>query len=165
MILPFRRRDTGAQFVHPVQPPPRTAILAPGFKGSKLVKVFDSGWTEDVERFAPASIAGPVEELRRVAELGFELRHSVIVLTGSNRQGLSDDDRQFLWESFGVPVFEQQIGPDNELLATECDAHEGLHVAGEFPKLKRDKHSCACGNPAPRLPRRRIYELTDLLPD
>jgi len=164
MILPFRRRETGTKFVHPVQPAPRTAVLAPGFQGSRLVRVFASGWTADAARFAPSSIAGPLEELRKVAELGFELRHSVVVLTSNDDATLSDADREFLWSAFGVPVFEQQLGPDNELLAAECDAHSGMHLVGDFPTLRRDKNTCACGNPAPRLPRRaRINELTDLL--
>ena len=164
MILPFRRRETGAQFVHPVQPAPRTAVLAPGFRDSRLVRVFASGWTADAARFSPASIAGPVEELRKAAHAGFELRHSVVVLTSNDDATLSDEDREFLWVAFGVPVFEQQLGPDNELLASECDAHAGLHLAGEFPTMRRDKNTCACGNPAPRLSRRaRIEELTDLL--
>jgi len=166
MILPFRRRQTGASFVHPTEPAPRTAILAPGFEESKAVRVFPTGWNEDAARYAPSSIAGPVEELRKVAEHGYELRHAVIVLTYDDEKGLTSEDRDFFWEKFGVPVYEQQLGPNNELLAMECDAHNGLHVAGDFPKMRRAKNSCACGNPAPRLPRRpRLEMLTDLLPE
>jgi hypothetical protein len=165
MILPFRRRQTGAQFVHPTQPAPRTAILAPGFEESKAVRVFPSGWNEEAARFAPVSIAGSVEELRKVADRGYELRHAVIVLTYDDENGLSSQDRDFFWEKFGVPVYEQQLGPNNELLAMECDAHNGLHLTGDFPKMRGERNSCACGNPAPRLPRRPKMEmLTDLLP-
>lgn len=165
MILPFRRRQNGARFVHPVQPVPRTAILRPGFAESKLVRVFSSGWTEDAARFGPASVAGSVDDLRQVARDGFVLQHSVVVLTTDDKPELSSDDREYLWQTFGVPIFEQQLGPNNELIASECDAHNGLHMAGDFPSLRRDKNSCACGNPAPRLPRRktRFQELEDLL--
>jgi hypothetical protein len=164
MILPFRRREDGAQFVHPMNPVPRTAILAPGFVGTKLVRVFPSGWNDQAARFEPTSIAGAVKELRKVARLNIELRHAVIVFTYDDESGLISADRDFLWEAFGVPVFEQQLGPANELLAMECDAHAGMHLRGEFGLPRRDKNSCACGNPAPRLTRRpRIEELEDLL--
>lgn len=164
MILPFIRRKEGARFVHPMNPIPRTAILAPGFADSKLARVFPAGWSEEAARFEPTSIAGPVKELRKVARLGIELRHAVVVFTYDDDNRLTNGDREFFWKSFGVPVFEQQLGPSNELLAVECDAHEGLHLVGEFSHLRRDKNSCACGSPAPRLSRRpRIEELADLL--
>jgi len=164
MILPFLHRNDGARFVHPMNPVPRTAVLAPGFSDSKLVRVFPEGWNEEAARFEPTSIAGPVKELRKAAHVGLELRHAVIVFTYDDQNGLCAGDREFLWNAFGVPVFEQQLGPANELLAMECDAHTGLHLVGEFGHLRRDKNSCACGSPAPRLTRRpRIEDLADLL--
>jgi hypothetical protein len=164
MLLPFRRRKDGARFVHPMDPMPRTAILAPGFQETKLVRVFPLGWNEEAARFAPTSIAGPMEQLRRLTKLGLQLKHAVIVFTYDGRSRLSDDDRDLFWNAFGVPVFEQHLGPGNELLAMECDAHAGVHLVGNFGKLRADRNSCACGNPAPRLPRRpRVEELAELL--
>ena len=164
MLLHFRRRETGATFVHPMDPMPRTAVLAPGFQETKLVRVFPSGWCEEAARFAPTSIAGPPERLRPLVELGLELKHAVIVFSYDGHAGLLDEDRDLFWDAFGVPVFEQHLGPDNEILAMECDAHAGVHLVGNFEKLRADKNSCACGNPAPRLPRRaRVEELTELL--
>ena len=164
MILPFRRRESGAPFIHPMDPMPRTAILVPGFQETKLVRVFPAGWDDAAARFEPASIAAPAAQLRRLTRLGLHLQYAVIVFTYDGHDPLAAADRDLFWKAFGVPVFEQHLGFGNELLATECDAHAGLHLAGEFGHLRLDKKSCACGNPAPRLTRRpRIEELAELL--
>jgi len=126
--------------------------------------VFTAGWTREAARFNPASIAGTTEQLRRLTQLGIQLRHSVIAFTYNGDPGLSDDDRDLFWDAFGVPSFEEHLGLTNELLAMECEAHAGLHVMGDFDYLHLDRNSCACGNPAPRFPKRpRIAELVDML--
>jgi hypothetical protein len=164
MNLNLRRRSSGAIFVHPMNPTPRTAILSPGFQETKLVRVFPRGWNAEAARFEPSSIAGSAEQLRRLTKIGLKLRHAVIVFTYSGEAALSDEDRDDFWDAFGVPVFEQYLGRGNELLAVECDAHTGLHLVGDFQTLNRDRKSCACGSPNPRMPKRpRIAELAELL--
>ncbi len=164
LTIRIRRPHTGARFVHPLDPEPRTAILAGGFEESKLVRVFPQGWSEQAARFHPTSLAGPVEQLRRAARAGAELEHAVIVFTREGDSGLSQSDREWLWDAFGVPVFEQHLGPRNQLLAMECDAHCGLHVVTACADLDLDYDPCACGNAAPRLTRgARIDELVALL--
>ena len=62
--------------------------------------------------------------------------------------------RDLLWNTFGVPVFEQYLGPNLELLAFECEAHDGLHLANagvHDPGCALRTELCACGNPTPRL--------------
>ncbi|HLK21476.1 MAG TPA: hypothetical protein VKT81_21155, partial [Bryobacteraceae bacterium] len=129
---------------------------------TKLVRVFPTGWTEEAARFHPSSIAAPLDQLRRISRRGIELSHAVVALTYLGQQGLSEDDRDLFWDSFGVPVFEQHLGPANELLAMECEAHAGLHVISDFEDPGLDHVSCVCGNPAPRF-RRRIQDLADML--
>ena len=164
MLIQLRRRESGARFVHPMDPAPRTAVLAPGFQETKLIRVFPSGWNEAAARFEPSSIAGTADRLRGLIRLGLQLRHATIVFVYDGQPGLSSADRDLFWEAFGVPVFEQHLGPGNELLAMECDAHAGLHLAGDFEHLRADQNSCACGNPARRLSGRpRIEELAELL--
>ncbi len=164
MIVKIRRRVSGATFIHPMDPTPRTAILAPGFLETKLVRVFPAGWSEEAARFNPSSIAGTTEQLRRLTGLGIQLHHSLIAFTYDSEAGLSDDDRDLFWDAFGVPSFEEHLGPRNELLAMECEAHAGLHVTEGFEYLHLDRNSCVCGNPAPRFPKRpRIAELVDML--
>jgi hypothetical protein len=92
------------------------------------------------------------------------VEHSIVVFTYPGERGLSARERESFWNAFEVPVFEQYLGPNSELLATECDAHAGLHVVDGYEDLDLEHDVCACGNPAPRLTRgSRIDELAALL--
>src|SRR6266852_2432342 len=153
MFLHFGRRAAGARFIHPLDPVPRTAILAPGFLENRQVRMFPNGWDEKAARFGPISIAAPIRELRRLARLGVRIHHSAIAFTFQGHAALTDADRDLFWDAFGVPVFEQYLGAHNELLAMECDAHAGLHVVNGHGGLALERALCACGNPAPRLVR------------
>ena len=171
MIVRIRLRTQPrklARFVHPVRPAPRTAILVPGFEETSTIRVFPGGWSRQAERFRPASIAAPLQLLRKLAAAGIALEHTLIALTYQGEPGLNADDRAFLWEDFGVPVYEQVLGRENQLLAAECDAHNGLHlVAGSEPEhvdARLETEPCGCGNPSPRIARiPRIHELVELL--
>jgi hypothetical protein len=162
--LKLRSRKAGARFIHPMDPMPRTAILAPGFRESKLARVFPAGWNEAADRFQPTSVAGTPDQLRRLARAGVRPQHSVVAFTYDGQEGLTAGDRELFWKLLGVPVFEQLLSPGNELIAMECDAHDGMHLVGDFQNLKTGRSTCACGNPAPRMARpRRIEELAELL--
>jgi len=164
MRITFRRRPAGAAFVHPIDPAPRTAVLATGFRETKLTRVFPEGWNERAARFSPASVAGPWVQVLQVARAGGRVEHSIVVFTYPGEPGLSALERESLWNAFGVPVFEQYLGPKSELLATECDAHAGLHVVNGYEELDLEHDVCSCGNRAPRLTRgSRIDELAALL--
>lgn len=160
--LKTARKD--ASFVHPMNPSPRTAVLAPGFQASKATRVFPQGWDERAVRFQPKSIAAPVEELRRLADQGVRVEHSVIVLSREGDVGLSSADRERFWRVFGVPIYEQYLDSHNELLAMECDAHAGMHVLRGCDNLRLEREACACGNKSPRLRLSpRVDELVELL--
>jgi len=151
IIVRLGRRE--AAFRHPLDPAPRTAVLAPGFAPSGSIRVFPQGWSAEARRFRPTAIAGRVDVLRALARRNVDLRHAVIAFT-ELKSRLTERDREFLWQAFGVPVFEQCLGVKNELVAGECEAHEGLHLWRPVP---RDwdgdvaKSRCACGSVAPRL--------------
>ena len=139
-------------------------MLTAGFRPTKLARVFPQGWNERAARYSPASIAGPLEQLLEVARAGWRVEHSLVVFTFPGELGLSASDRESFWKAFEVPVFEQYLGPKSQLLATECDAHSGLHVVNGYDDLDLEHEVCACGNRAPRLTRgSRIDELTALL--
>jgi len=142
----------------------RTAVLARGFQETNTVRVFPCGWNERAARFQPASIAGPVEQLRKLISKDLRLEHAVIVFTYDGEPGLSHQDRELFWSAFAVPVFEQYLDRRNELLAMECDAHSGLHVVTGCDDLPLEREVCACGSMTPRLSRTaRIEELVELL--
>ena len=150
------RRDS---FVYPVHPAPRTAILVPWFHENVLanrpLRVFRDGWNGDAAAFEPAAIAGTFEQLKQLARSGVpSLTHSIIVLWRAGEARLSEADRDTLWAAFRVPVFEQVIGKSGKRLATECEAHDGLHI--ESPALPIVNESvedapCPCGRKTPRI--------------
>ncbi len=89
-----------------------------------------SGWRK--------TIAGPIDVLRRLAVEVLEGRAAVpsvarrvVVHTSVSGDALSEPDRNLLWEAFGLPVFEQLRGFDGELLASECEAHAGMHLSAD----------------------------------
>jgi hypothetical protein len=67
---------------------------------------------------------------------------------------LAPVDREALWRAFHVPVFEQIIGARGQLLAAECEAHDGVHIRMEgvtAPGFALDESPCACGLKTSRL--------------
>lgn len=147
-----RFRGAGARFVHPLDPPPRTAILAGGFRPSRWSRVFPSGWNEEAEKLAPGAIAGPFYQLFVLTRSKISLTHAVISLAWDPQEFLTADQRELLWSSFGVPVFEQYLGPGNVLLASECEAHAGLHVTEQYRGPTSRRSGCLCGSSVPILP-------------
>jgi len=161
MTLATLRLRRKSVFRYPMEPAPRTAVLAACFRQPRLrpnypVRVFPQGWSEEVSAFAPAALAAPRQQLMRLAEAERRpvFTHAVIVLESPGDPLLSAVERERLWRAFRVPVFEQIIGPDGELLAAECEAHDGLHI--ETPGLAWEGYRlelapCGCGRKTPRL--------------
>jgi hypothetical protein len=129
----------------PLPPPARTAVLMAGFREHREVKVFSDEKRSGLIRFDPESLAGPVPELRRLAEL-VESRsirislpiHSMIAFSLLPQAFLSEEARDLFWRVFKVPVFSQILSPSCEVLAWECEAHEGYHVAGNSAIFETD---------------------------
>ena len=156
----FRLRRKSV-FRYPLEPAPRTAVLSACFRQSRMrpnhpVRVFPEGWSEEVSAFAPAAIAASREQLLGLAAIDRPpvFTHAVIALQAPGDPMLSSAERAQLWRAFRVPVFEQIIGPDGQLLAAECEAHDGLHI--ETPGLpwtgyRLELAPCGCGRKTPRL--------------
>ncbi len=156
----FRLRRKSV-FRYPMDPAPRTAVLAACFRQPRLrpsypVRVFPQGWSEEVSAFAPAAVAAPREQLLGLAaaERPPVFTHAVIALESSGDPMLSAAERERLWRAFRVPVFEQIIGPCGELLAAECEAHDGLHIECRglpWDGYRLEMSPCGCGRKTPRL--------------
>lgn len=105
-----------------------------------------------ISAVAPEALAGTLEQIEALAGM-VRLTHAVIVFRDPTHPRLTDAERDRLWRAFEVPIFEQVIAADGTLVAWECEAHEGLHVAS--PKLisgvALDRERCACGSLTPRL--------------
>jgi phenylacetate-coenzyme A ligase PaaK-like adenylate-forming protein len=82
-----------------------------------------------MNRFRPEVIAGPPDVLQILCweELRGP-RRAFVVLRAPGSVDPSSDLRETLWKRFQVPVYEQWRGFQGELLATECDVQQGLHM-------------------------------------
>ncbi len=142
--------------VYPIPPAPLTAVLVDGFRSSGNTRVFENGWDEEAASFAPASIAAAPAQLDALRSTPIpSLRNAVIALVRPGEPRLSEDDRERFWRAFRVPIFEQRIDESACLLASECEAHDGLHI--EAPNLVPqpgevlETEPCGCGRTTPRL--------------
>jgi hypothetical protein len=120
---------------YPVGKAPRTAVLGQEIRGSWRVRTFSSYRSEKLLQFAPHSLAAPGDTIRALAQSIEEgeiqwrpLSQALVVFTDVVRGSLSEEDRDYFWRIFQVPIFEQFRGFGGELLAQECEAHEGIHV-------------------------------------
>jgi hypothetical protein len=150
---PWRKKPV---LVYPIPPAPATAILVAGFRESANIRVFEHGWTHHAANFAPAAIAATPAQLNALLDTPIpSLRNAVIALVRPGEARLSELDRERLWRAFRVPVFEQRIDESGRLLATECEAHDGLHIesAGVSPQEGEilENAPCGCGKSTPRL--------------
>ena len=126
---------TARKLHYPLPTNPRLAILCRGFRQSWRVRIFPEHQAPELARFHPEALAGPVDTLRALArsvEAGYlwlpPLREAIVAFTGILEGPLTEEDRDLLWRVFEVPVFEQFRGFDQELLAAECEVHQGLHI-------------------------------------
>lgn len=92
-------------------------------------------WLDPIRKFAPVSLAGSLRQLLYLASMRSSytnrldcITHSLVVIFQAEQPWMSDRDRDELWDAFGLPVYEQ-IYCSSGLLATECEAHDGLHTA------------------------------------
>ncbi len=103
-------------------------------------------WVE-LETYRPRVLVGPAADLQRLAER-VQLRtieltsvdHAIFALTECGDKPVTDVFRVTLWQTFGVPVYELFIGNTGNLLASECELHEGWHVEpGAAFSLRNDE--------------------------
>jgi hypothetical protein len=155
--IPFLRFK--AVLIYPVPPAPPTAVLQPWFRARGLVHIFPEGWSAQAAAFAPGAIAGTWPQLETLLPEHIpSLTHSIIVLASPTDPLLTPQQRDKLWRAFRVPVFEQIIGDRGELLAAECEAHDGLHIVcigkqqpAFATTVSVDATPCGCGKKSPRL--------------
>ncbi len=148
--IPWRKKPV---LVYPIPPAPPTAILVDGFRSAGNSRVFENGWDQAAETFAPSAIAATPAQLDALPPIR-SLRHAIIALVRPGEPPLTEDDRERLWRTFRVPLFEQRIDESCHLLAAECEAHDGLHIESELPPKEGEileTAICGCGRTTPRL--------------
>ena len=122
-------------FRYPLQPQPRLVTLIDG-------RPWEPGDAETA--IIPARL------LHKVWSDLWTPMFPVVILTGPRHGLLTDDDRDLIWRRWGVPVYEFLLDSAGNTVASECDAHEGLHVhAGS---LQSEERECGCGVTGPMIP-------------
>ncbi len=154
----------GASALHrlhyPLDPVPRTLVLGHALRTEPNVRSFLRWTVEQIEFARPQALAGPLRELIEVAslrELGIlklrSLSFPLVVITRDDEARLCEADHERLWRLFRLPVFEQVRDRNGRLLAWECEAREGFHLAADAPSalmgLAPCKENCACGKALP----------------
>ena len=113
----------------------RLAVVAPWFRVAAPARVFPRWDAAEVRKHAPDVLAAPVEILDRLLADPAPVQaldlFAVLALTGAGTPLASEDLRDRVWRALGVPLYVQFRGFHGELLARECERHEGLHVARE----------------------------------
>jgi hypothetical protein len=152
-------------FVYPVPVTPRVALLRGNLGHGRPVRYFDDRSHDYLERlaaFRPESFAGSLEQLRRIGRdlkqdilRAFDIR-AIVVFAPVGANALTQTERDELWGMFQAPAFEQRLGDDGELIAAECEAHEGLHITqslnADAPAgAILDLTPCGCGQTSPRI--------------
>ena len=128
-------------FPYPITPCPRIAVFPPYFAPERL------------DLASVSTVAAPMDMIRAIDAKEWLPEFPMVVFSCLGESLLSDDDRDFVWNTFGVPVFEYLLDTDGRIVARECEAHDGLHVDGlpEPYRAEIIEENCACGAPGARL--------------
>lgn len=124
------------EILFPFPRPSRTAVLGKGYLQSGSVQCFPA-WTPHLNLYEPEVLAGSVARLRSLARAVARKRirlappkRAVLAFSGPELGALDAEDRDLFWSTYQVPLFEQfQLA--GETVASECDAHSGLHFYPE----------------------------------
>lgn len=156
-----RRAVLPAHELHyPLYPPPRVAVLGLELRGPRGVHCLPQWSAPDLKRLRPQALAGWWNDLAEVArhvlagELELpDLQYPILVFVRPEAAPLPARCHDRLWDWFGAPTLEQVRMPDGQLLAYECEARDGYHMAcpeaAERMALVRLRRPCACGSSAP----------------
>lgn len=124
----------------------RSKLPFPAVAHLRIAQISPSAAFEAVERFAfehwhaieafrPHILVGSPLALQmlaiRVQEKSLDLScidHAIFAASECGGPSLTDAVRVVLWQTFGVPVYELFLDASGELLASECETHNGWHV-------------------------------------
>jgi hypothetical protein len=147
----------------PVQKRARIALLDADFRETAEVRRFAVNEMSWLLAWRPEALVLPLDlalslsdqKRRGLFDLP-SLDAAIVVLTSFDDSPLADHHRDMLWTAFGVPVFEQLLGSDGTVIASECEVHDGLHLRANEPFFLDGEvvtEQCACGLETPRLRR------------
>jgi hypothetical protein len=128
---PARALDAAPEaFRSPLALPARTAMIDSGFTRNSSIRGFATGEIEALITFSPEVLIAPLALALTLASHPRRptVANWMVVMTSLDGMQMEQRHRDFLWQAFGIPIFEQLRGWDGAVIARECEVHDGLHV-------------------------------------
>ena len=139
--LGFRLRNSRsterAFFRYPLQPCPKVAVVCDTLRVPSGCRHISEHEQVDLRSVNAETIAAPAGWILRSGANGWTPTYPMIVFTGTYHGFLDNAARDEMWQRFGVPVFEQLLDDQGRVVASECEAHAGLHLD---PLFRRSFH-------------------------
>ena len=110
------------QLPYPVAPCPSIALFSSDFAAAPPVVRLES--VDELPTARVVTVAAPFSFCKLSNAAAWMPEFPVIVLSTNVRGLMAQDDRDFIWDTFGVPVFEYLLDSEGRLVARECEAHE-----------------------------------------
>ena len=98
------------------------------------------------------TVALPSGLLPLAARWKWSPSYAIVVFTGPFWGVLTKDERDNVWNRWGVPIYEYRLDSTGTVIAQECDAHDGLHLLPGVSVPSDAIHTrCQCGQTSPRV--------------
>lgn len=87
-----------------------------------------------VDLYSPTALSGATSDLYRLSKslakptFNWDSDCAMVVFSGLDAGAFTLEQRDELWNEYQVPVFEQFLGTDGRVIASECEVHAGLHI-------------------------------------
>lgn len=142
---------TGNPFPYPIPNCPPIAVFSPHF--APIAPISTATDITMLSRLNVRSVAASMETIQAIDPRLWSPEFPIVVLSDFRSGLLSEDDRDYIWHTFGVPVFEYLLDATGKILARECEAHDGLHFEIKPDGLQAVVmgEPCNCGRPGSRL--------------
>lgn len=161
----FLGLDRAPEFVFPLAfKPARIAVIGAPFRMRKNMREFDAADVLALAEWNPDALVAPIAQVLSLADLKMSGRAeslafstAIVALTRVGEK-ITEEDRDRLWNTFGIPVFEQRRAPNGHVVARECEVHDGLHITDAVLEILAGGEEvvtdeCECGSSTPRLRR------------
>lgn len=154
------------EFRYPLAPMPRVAALGWRFQPARNLVCLERWHARQLDAADPEALAASPADLNLAAALRREgvlrlprLAYPLVALLEPDDDPLTAGQLDQLWQRFGLPIQQQFRGRDGRLLAYDCEAASGFHIAQPGFRLAGmwdAADECGCGDPAPRLEHARL---------
>jgi hypothetical protein len=150
-VTPTVEPPAEGSFRYPISYCPPIAVISPHFSAAFPAVIATD--IAELARLDVRSVAAPMTLIREIDPLRWSPEFAIVVLSDYNTGLMSAADRDYIWNTFGVPAFEYLLDDAGKVVAEECEAHDGLHFDSVVENLEATiiDQECPCGRPGSRL--------------